>query len=83
LHRSLAALAEHLRHQIRSDEMTSSPSATPSAQSESWGSLADRLDALVCGSEDLPAAEDAGFHDTMPAVCWAVPGAYAGSVVDR
>jgi len=60
--------------------MTPIQSAIPSAHFESWGSLADQLDALVCGSEELQASDDAGFHDTMPAVCWAVPGAYAALV---
>lgn len=57
--------------------MSPSQSTTPSAQFASWGSLAVQLDALVCGSEELLAANDAGFHETMPAVCWAVPGVYA------
>jgi hypothetical protein len=61
--------------------MTTSQSPTPSAQFGSWGSLADQLDALVCGSEELQLADDAGFRDTAPAICcWAVPGAYAALV---
>ena len=60
--------------------MTPSQSTSPAAQFSSWGSLADQLDALVCGDEELQAADDAGFRETMPAVCWAVPGAYAGLV---
>jgi len=61
--------------------MTSSQSTTPAAQFASWGSIADQLDALVCGDEGLQAADASGFDETMPAVCWAVPGAYA-AVVD-
>ena len=61
--------------------MTPLQPATPFVQFESWGSIAEQLDALVCGSEELQAAnEEEGFHDTMPAVCWAVPGAYAALV---
>jgi hypothetical protein len=60
--------------------MTLSQSTTPATQFESWGSLAKQLDALVCGSEELQAADDTGFRDTLPAVCWAVPGAYASAL---
>ena len=40
----------------------------------------DLLDELACGVYGLEAASDATFCDTIPAVCWAVPGAYASSV---
>ena len=59
--------------------MTTSQSNTPAAQFASWGSLADQLDSLVCGDEELEAADATGFDETMPSVCWAVPGAYAAS----
>lgn len=58
--------------------MTPTQHPTPALKFQSWGTLAEQLDALVSNSEELGhAANDAGFDDTMPAVCWAVPGAYA------
>jgi len=57
--------------------MTNSQPTTPAAQFASWGSIADQLDRLVCGDEELQAGDASDFDETMPAVCWAVPGAYA------
>ncbi len=45
-----------------------------------WSEFADQLNALVCGSDELEQAGQMEFRDTLPAVCWAVPGAYANAV---
>jgi len=38
------------------------------------------LDDLACGFYGLEPAGDETFRDTIPAVCWAVPGAYASPI---
>jgi hypothetical protein len=50
------------------------------ARESSCPSFFDLLDELACGFYGLEAARHETFRDTIPAVCWAVPGAYAGSV---
>ena len=45
-----------------------------------WIAFAGQLNDLLCGSHELEAAAEMVFQDTVPAVCWAVPGAYASSV---
>jgi len=43
-----------------------------------WWDLADDLSDFVFGPRTIPSESEAAFKDTMPAVCWAVPGAFAG-----
>jgi len=45
-----------------------------------WIVFAGQLNDLLCGAHELEAAGEVIFQDTVPAVCWAVPGAYASSI---
>ena len=45
-----------------------------------WIAFAGQLNDLLCGSQELEAAGEVVFQDTVPAVCWAVPCAYASSI---
>lgn len=66
---------------IQTAAQTASSSASQaSSEAEPWASLASQLDDLVCGPDELEAASEVAFEETMPTVCWAIPGAYAGSV---
>jgi hypothetical protein len=47
---------------------------------KSWPTFFDLLDDLACGFYGLEPVPDETFCDTIPAVCWAVPGAYASSI---
>lgn len=58
----------------------SSSASQASSEAEPWAALAGQLDDLVCGPDELEAASEAAFEETMPMVCWAIPGAYASSV---
>ena len=54
------------------------PQANTQAQALRF--LAGQLKELVHGGSPSDADADAPFRDTMPAVCWAVPGAYATTI---
>jgi hypothetical protein len=50
------------------------------ARSRSSPTFLDLLDELACGIYGLETPAEETFRDTIPAICWAVPGAHAGSV---